>query len=236
MAQGAAFAMVMATATFGLYYTHRIGHAAKAAVVSDPVDLAAVAAAKARAQSSAGGWTYFDTVDRVVGDVTHHARLIGRRAQPVQEAMPAAAGHSVVTPALSATPQDGAADTAPILELTASTHYGKHIIITLPRMAKPCEPAPCILSISFDEAPPENFTYQDPSDARETVLISNEFGRLVPLLQKAHDVTLALLPATPQGDPTPTPSQSPTPTPTPSRSPLSTATFISDGLKLGGFQ
>jgi hypothetical protein len=117
------------------------------------------------------GWLYYDTQDRVIGDVTHHARL------------------------LSNAPRNDANDThlkgvaAGMLQLSSSKAYGRQIMVSFGKVKTACEANPCQVRVEFDETQPQVFPYTDVSDDHETVLMLGDYDRFAQRLAVAHDLT-----------------------------------------------
>jgi len=118
------------------------------------------------------GWVYYETKDTLVGEVTHHARLISNRPN---------AG-------LDAKPVEGAA--AGTLELANSDRYGKTVLLTLPPVQAACETNVCTVHASFDQGPEQDFPFQDLSDDRHRVLAIGDYDRFSGQLLRAHDLKL----------------------------------------------
>ena len=129
---------------------------------------------------AATGWLYFDTQDRALGDVTHHARL------------------------LSNAPSNPSGDvhlsgvTSGKLELAASRTYGKRVVVTFPKVKTACEANPCELRAIFDNTQPERFPYVDGSDDQTTMLEVGDYDRFTQRLSVSHDLTLVASLGTPQ--------------------------------------
>jgi hypothetical protein len=118
------------------------------------------------------GWLYYNTQDNVVGDVTHHARLISNSpSNPSGD--PRLAGVAGGT-----------------LELASSQHYGRVVTVSFPRVPTACEANPCEVRAIFDATQPMVFSYTDASSDRSTVLMLKDYDRFTQRLSVAHDLTL----------------------------------------------
>jgi len=118
------------------------------------------------------GWLYYDTQDSMIGDVTHHARLLSNAPRnPTND------------PHLK-----GVA--AGKLELSSSKTYGRHVMITFGKIKTACDANPCQVRVMFDETQPEVFPYTDASDDHDTVLMLGDYDRFAQRLAVAHDLTL----------------------------------------------
>jgi len=126
------------------------------------------------------GWLYFDTKDSLIGDVTHHARILSNRATSYTDNKPI----------------EGAV--AGTLELANSTHYGQTVLLTLPPTKAACEANPCSLRASFDQSPPQTFPFMDISDDQHRILAIGDYNRFSQQLSRAHDLTLTASLGTPQ--------------------------------------
>ena len=118
------------------------------------------------------GWLYYDTQDNLVGDVTHHARLISN--SPINPS-----GDKHLAGVASGT-----------LELSASEHYGRVVTISFPHVKPACEANPCEVRAIFDATQPMVFAYTDASSDRSTVLMLKDYDRFAQRLAVAHDLTL----------------------------------------------
>jgi hypothetical protein len=111
------------------------------------------------------GWDYETIMDPVLGDATQHARLLGSGPLP----------HS------------GSQDA--MLELTASERYGKRVTITFPKVQQACGANACQVSLAWDDAPPDPYSFSAPAlsaDGRDTVVQTDEYDRFVGAVGKAH--------------------------------------------------
>jgi hypothetical protein len=97
------------------------------------------------------GWVYYDVTDPLIGDVTHHARLVAER--------PLVPEGSVASAAIS----------HGMLELAVSPHYGTAVLLTFPPMKKTCSANACVVQASFDQQPPIKVPFQDISSERASV-------------------------------------------------------------------
>lgn len=119
------------------------------------------------------GWTYYDTTDTLLADITHHARLLANHP-PTVDGKPAIPGA-----------------TAGVLALAASTHYGKSVVVTFPPVATKCAtPAQCSVKASFDQSDPVAFPMLEVASDRETTLILGDYDHFTERLRVAHDMTL----------------------------------------------
>jgi hypothetical protein len=119
-------------------------------------------------QATFKGWQYTTTLDPLVGDETVHATVLG--TAPIGPGAPRVA----------------------TLELTASHQYGKHVIVTFPRVPKACVANACAVSVAWDQSPPDPFTFDDISaaDKSRTILQIGEYDRFVGAMAKAHDLKI----------------------------------------------
>jgi hypothetical protein len=111
-------------------------------------------------------WQYFDSVDTLDGDVTHHATL---RGNPPGPDGPAGAG---------------------TLDVTSSARYGTRVLIVFPRVRTACGYAACQVRIAWDHAAPAPYPYQDLSGDAETTLQPLDSDRFLTAMTSAHDMTL----------------------------------------------
>ncbi len=116
------------------------------------------------------GWMYYQTVDELIYDTTHHARVLSRSGGPAD--LPGDHGSTGV------------------LELRASPAYGRSVVITLTR--RPEEPVAehCALRARFDTGDVTVFEASGSADPTRATLIINDTGGFVSRLAAAH--TLAL--------------------------------------------
>ncbi len=118
------------------------------------------------------GWIYYDTQDSVVGDVTHHARLISDSpSNPSGDRRLAGVANGT-------------------LELSSSERYGRVISLTFPKAKTACEANPCEVRAIFDQTQPMVLPYTDASDPRTTVLMLHDYDRFTQRLAVAHDLTV----------------------------------------------
>ena len=143
-------------------------------VVEDAYDTAAPPASPAAAasQHAMTGWLYYNTQDSVVGDVTHHARLISDSPRN-PSGDPRLSGVSSGT-----------------LELASSERYGRVVMVSFPRVKTACQANPCEVRAIFDATQPMVFSYTDASSDRSTVLMLKDYDRFNQRLSVAHDLTL----------------------------------------------
>ncbi len=118
------------------------------------------------------GWIYYDTQDSVVGDVTHHARLISD------------------SPSNPSGDKRLAGVSSGTLELSSSEHYGRAIRLTFPKVKTACEANPCEVRAIFDQTQPMVLPYIDGSDPQSTVLMLRDYDRFTQRLAVAHDLTM----------------------------------------------
>jgi hypothetical protein len=117
-----------------------------------------------------GGWQYFDSQDRLVGDTTRHARLAGTWSEQSPSAHLA----------------------APALELLASAHYGNRVQLTLAGFTARCGREPCVARLAFDQSAPETYGFRDLSAPAQTVLVFDAFDKIYENLNTARMLTLTL--------------------------------------------
>lgn len=149
-----------------------------------PQDIAQVTATYHTPQqtsfSGPSGWVYYETKDTLIGDVTHHARLISNRP----------------TIGLDHKPLPGSEPGT--LELSDSERYGKTVLLTLPPTQAACETNVCTVHAIFDDGPEQNFPFQDISDDRHRVLAIGDYDRFTGQLQRSHDLRVMASLGTPQ--------------------------------------
>jgi hypothetical protein len=131
-----------------------------------PVTAAALTRPPMTAPSIASAWQYFDSVDPLDGDVTHHARLLGN---PPGADGPASAG---------------------TLDVTSSAKYGTRVLILFPRVRTACYGAACRIRLGWDNAAPAPYPYQDLSGDAETTLQPLNSDRFLTAMTAAHAMTL----------------------------------------------
>jgi hypothetical protein len=137
-----------------------------AAGATVPVTQVVTASPPVAAASIRSAWQYFDSVDPLDGEVTHHANLTGN---------PPGA--------------DGPAD-AGTLDITSTARYGARILIVFPRVRTACGHAACQVRIAWDHAAPAPYPYQDLSGDAETTLQPLDSDRFLAAMAAAHDMTL----------------------------------------------
>ena len=117
--------------TIGVYAKFGGGKPSGPQLVVDPRDLATPAVLLERRPPA--GWVYYETRDELIGDTTHHARVLSR-SDP-----------------MAGLPGDHG--TTGVLELRASPAYGRSAVVSLPPEVGVEVAGPCELRVQFDDAP-----------------------------------------------------------------------------------
>jgi hypothetical protein len=125
-----------------------------------------------RVTNGGAGWFYYDTTDTLLGDTTHHARLISNRAR--------LDGAKAAVPGAS----------SGMLELATSSHYGQSVVVTFPTVKTSCAAGGCGVKAFFDETQPESFPLQDVVSDKNTTLMLGDYDRFTQRLQVSHDLTV----------------------------------------------
>jgi len=164
---GGVIAMEMVVAAAYAYYRTQPQH--PSVVVEDT---ASYTPPPVLAPNGPTGWLYYETKDSLLGDVTHHARLLSNKPLGYADAKPVAG-------AVTGT-----------LELADSARYGRTVVLSLPLLKAACDANPCSLRASFDLSEPEVFPFQDISDDRHRILAIGDYDRFTKRLARAHDMTV----------------------------------------------
>ena len=121
--------------TIGVYAKFGGGRPSGPRLIADPRDLATPAVLLEKRPPA--GWVYYDTRDELIGDTTHHARVLSR---------------SDPTAGLP-----GDHGTTGVLELRASPAYGRSAVISMSPEVSADVVGPCELRVQFDDGPEAAF-------------------------------------------------------------------------------
>lgn len=135
--------------------TQHVSHAAT--LVEDPAAVSADAPPLRPAATPASGWLYFQTHDRMLDDVTKHARLLGRDTA-------------------------GTASDV-LLELQSSPVYSSSVTITLDRTRGAPVPESCLVNVSFDGAAATPLQASVVSDRLHVMLVIDHAQALIEKLR-----------------------------------------------------
>ncbi len=116
------------------------------------------------------GWLYFQTVDDMIYDTTHHARVLSRSDQTAAE--PQAHG------------------SAGVLELRASPAYGRSVVITLKRAASDTVAGLCQLRAKFDSGSVTVFDASGSADSANATLVISDASGFTERLVSARTLVL----------------------------------------------